>query len=55
MRCESLKKAQKVYRKKGRQYHFFVNEHDDDILEYLEAQENVTAKIKELIRADIKS
>ena len=54
MRVESLKKAQNHYRSKGRQFHFFCNEHDKDVLEWLEAQENVTAKIKELIRAEIK-
>lgn len=54
MRAESLKRAQNTYRSKGRQFHFFCNERDKDVLEWLEAQENYTAKIKELIRADIK-
>ena len=50
---ESTKRAQKAYRAKGKQVHFFLNEHDKDIMDWLERQASVTAKIKELIRADI--
>jgi len=53
-RTEALKKAQKRYDGKCKQFRIRLRmDNDSDILEWMEKQASVTARIKELIRADI--
>lgn len=55
MRRESLKKAQKKYDSKC--YFFrmrFNNEKDSDLIEWIKAQPSANARMKEMIRNEIK-
>lgn len=51
---EALKRAQKKYRSKKKEVAFRLDrEKDLDIIEWMKTCENVTGRIKDLIRSDI--
>lgn len=56
MITEATKKAQKKYDKKFKQFKFRLKlDNDADIIEWLKSQPSASARIKELIRAEIES
>jgi hypothetical protein len=53
---EATKKAQKKYDKKFKQFKFRLKlDNDADIIEWLKDQPSASARIKELIRAEMES
>lgn len=53
---ESLKRAQKKYNKRCRQFSMRLRrDKDDDLIRWIDETDNATAKIKELIRDQISS
>lgn len=53
---EALKKAQRKYEKKMKNFHLKLRiDNDADIIAWLKEQESANARIKELIRSDIHS
>ena len=53
---EATKKAQKKYDKKFKQFKFRLKlDNDADIIEWLNDQPSASARIKELIRAEMES
>ena len=55
MRSEALKKAQKKYDSKCYSFHMRLNkEKDSDLIEWISTQPSACARLKELIRNEIK-
>ena len=53
-RAESVKKAQRAYRMKFKDFHILLDmDKDADIIEWVKEQASATASIKSLIRANI--